>query len=344
LRKLADSFMSRYGEAAARIEQRDFGTGRYAVGETALPLLRRTGADGLLVIRSQSIIQSKGRRALSMTLNVLFGGLPVPPPDLTLLEVGIVDGDEGRLSAYAVNVATGHVLTKPDHVADKAARATLRDLPARDEISRAGKREMKRRAKRGEPVQVAEAEEPEEAPSAADAEEARVLAEFDALYLERTGQPREAGPPPAPPPAPVAEAAVAEPTTPGAEPAPAQGETVALQGGPAPDEDPTARALLDVPEDARPAPRVQVNLVVAEGEPALALRNLTGDLIRVSVRLRAFVELPAGAEATAPVAEGSTWILVADALGREIGRLAVVIGGRSSIAAEIVPLATPTSS
>lgn len=163
VRERAEELMAQYYDA-----RKDIASGRFSIGDTAIPLGRATGADGLLVLHAQSVIPSKGVK----TMAVLSGGYA---PTETALHAILFHAATGRLEAVYVGSTLGGILKDPEKIAMNVVDSTFGRYPAKGQLLKA-KRTKKKAA--AEEVATQEEKEPDE-------DEEAVVAEFEKLYASR---------------------------------------------------------------------------------------------------------------------------------------------------------------
>jgi hypothetical protein len=318
-------------------EPRAIREGRFTVGESALALAARTGGDGFLIVQSQTIIPSKGQRAHSSVLAAAFGGIPVPPTNITQAVAILVNGHTGDISTVKVGSAGGPVLKQPQEVARKVATDTFRSFPARTQVHPLGKKAARRAAEhRGEVPSAHETTAPEE----------DVLARYEAAAATEAetagGTPREqgeiveprkefdvGGPMPAQVPQATAED-VGQTAAPVVVPSGAP--------GPVTPDGPDPKAAWRTPLEMRPAPTRQVIFQMLDGGPSVAVRNVADPDFRVSIDDAPWSTLSAGGMLTVPVAAGSHRILAIGADGREVARASCIVSADRMAVAELWPL------
>ena len=346
-------------------DPRDVRVGRFTLGEAVLPLADRTKADAFLAVRAQSIVPSKGRRALGAFLGAVFGGVPVPPTNVTQGIVVLVDARTGDLAWLNGASVSGAVVKEPGDVGAHLAKAMLRAYPRVDEVHKV--RKGKKGSEPGESApqpsddteeaeaaiarfeQVAAggeaaagAEAAEAGPGAArheptEAELAAIAARADAGTARASATPAPAEPTPvedvthrdefAGGATPVeAPEAVADPVPP---PAPALSPDEELR---------QIDALWRSAPGTRPAPTRQVVFQMLDGGPGIVLRNMSEPAVRISVDLGPWMRLDAAERREVPAGTGAHRILVVDDEGVEIARASCIVGEGRLAMAEVWPV------
>lgn len=295
-------------------DPKGIGMGRFTIEDSALPLAAHSGAEGLLVLQSQSFIVSKGSKALGAILN---------PFNLTATATrtqvfgGLFDMRDGQLLAVFTGRDVGPVLKKPDGVARQVIASAFSDYP-RLGSAQPAKAKLRRAAPPRDLEPVPATDKRSAADTLAAFEEAAASAEEP---VDRDAAPDLDGGVETEPEG-TESAEAAEPTESAPQP-PASGE-------PAPalstDEQELLLALLDAPPEARPAPTLQVVLLGDVGATALAVRNMSPEPVRVSIDRSPLVEVQPGGLLELEVKPGSHRLLVAHAEGdRELARAAVTV-------------------
>lgn len=334
---------------------RDVRAGRFTLGEAVLPLAARTGAEGFLVVRAQSVVPSKGQRALSALLGAAFGGVPVPPTNVTRGIVVLVDARTGDVAWLDAAQVGGAVVKESERVGGRLAEAMLRQYP------RAGVVHKARKAGRGGAERGPSAPLPEDdAPGETDA----IIAEFEKVAKDDADvnllEPAPAAATPEPgaaTPEPGTEAPVVEDVAPrnefngagGLAARASDGEVLAPDvaaaapaaveaAPPAPGLLAEIRALWDVPAAQRPPATRQIVFQMLDGGPGIVVRNMSEPAVRVSLDLGPWIQIEAGARRDLGAAAGSHRILVSSADGVEIARASCIVGARSLAMAEVWPV------
>jgi hypothetical protein len=328
-------------------DPRDIRAGRFTVGETAAPVAARTGADGFLWLESQSIVPSKGQRALGTVMLALFGSGGVPTNQTSIVAL-LVDGHTGELARVSSAVVAGAVLKEPGPIGAKAVRSAFQDWPSSTTVRKLTRRQQRAHAASSEvastPAAVAEDEEASAraafekaaaAAAAAPADDAERVEGRDDFAPAGPGLAADAASPvetAAPVATPPREAPVPEPPPPPV-PAPAPAPSLA----PPPPRSDDAKASWDLPESSRPAPSAKLAMQMLPGGPALVVRNSTREPLRVSVELGAFATIAPDAEQRFEASSGSRRVLVVREDGAEAARVSVLLGPASLASVEILP-------
>jgi hypothetical protein len=316
LRELAADATDLALEALAKASHDPNGVaeGRFTIGDGALALGARTGAEGLIVLRSESLIASKGSKALSGIMNPF--NLLSATRTRTQLIGGLYDARDGQLLAMIVGRDVGGVVKHPDEVGREVVESALRGFPPRGS-GRAAKAKWRRQAP---PRDVDPLPEPEEL----DVED--VLAAFESV----AGETPEAEPS-------VASEAVATPAAKDADETAAGDAATEPEGSDVGAEvDPLEELLRlhdTLPRD-RPEPELQVAFLGDVGETSLVVALMAPRAVRISIDRGEFQLLEPGGRLELAVSPGSHGLLVADAeRPRELVRaVLVVVEGRRAIA------------
>ena len=330
---VADEARDRAYEAlgTAANDPKGIGRGRFTIGEAGLPLAAATGADGLVVLQSQSFIVSKGNKALSALFNPF--NLVAATRTRTQVVAALYDLRDGQLLAVTVGGDVGPVLKNPDGVGRQAIESAFRELPRRG-VGQPAKRKFKEAA----PDRVVEP-----VPTAGGRSGAEVLAAFEEVAGElEAPMDRDAAAPPAVVPE-EAEPVESEPPL----EEPVEAPPVELFEKPEPAETLAPRAkeaaliesLLALPPEERPAAELQTVFLGDAGATSVQVSNMAPRVLRVSLDRGAFELMKPGGRIEFAVKPGTHRLLVVDAAeDRELARAAVVCGeGRVAIV-ELWPL------
>jgi hypothetical protein len=332
---IADEARDRARETLARAstDPKGIARGRFTIGDAGLPLAAATGADGLLLLQSQSLIVSKGSKALSAIFNPL--NLVAATRTRTQVVGALYDLRDGQLLAVVLGRDVGAVLKNPDEVARQVLDSAFRELP-RQGVGQAAKRKFR---------EAAPAREVEPVPELGGSSGEQVLAAFDEVAGELEApvdrDAAAAGDAPAPP----REAGGADDLNeaqagPGPDTAPPAATTIEMDPreqeprlAPRGAEAEAIEALLAAPPEERPEPELQVVFLGDAGETGVRVRNMAPRVVRVSLDRGAWRVLEAGGVVEFGVDPGGHRLLVADAAeDREIARAAVVASeGRLAI-------------
>ena len=322
--------------AQAGRDAKGIARGRFSIADAGLPLAAATGANGLVIVQSRSLIVSKGNKALAAVLNPF--NLVGATRTRTELLVALLDLRDGQLLAVLTGGDIGAVLKNPEEVARQVVDSAFRQLPAHDR-AQAAKRKFREQAPARDLRPVPQAEGP-----ASD----EVLTAFEEVASEWEGQaghpepggsltPESEAPAASPAPGQGVEAAASEEVAPSE--AAATGREAGPSGTSATSPEPVGEAagslrdMFDSPPEARPEPELQVVFLGEPGPTALRIRNMAREPSRVSIGRRPWRLLPPGESLDLPVEPGSHQILVAAAeVDRELARAAVIAGeGRIAI-------------
>lgn len=351
---VADEARDRARETLARAgnDPKGIARGRFTIGDAGLPLAAATGAEGLLLLQSQSLIVSKGSKALSAIFNPL--NLVAATRTRTQVVGALYDLRDGQLLAVVMGRDIGPVLKEPDEVARQVLDSAFGGLPRRG-VGQAAKRKFR---------EAAPPREVEPVPELGGASGEEVLAAFeevaDELEAPVDRDAATAADAPSPPaeapssPADEAGAAAADERAPAdAPPSDAPSDAPSDPPSDAPAAPPveldpsepeprlapraaeaeTIEALLAAPPEERPEPELRVVFLGDLGETGLRVRNMAPRVVRVSLDRGAWRLVKAGGAVEFPVKPGGHRLLVADAAeDREIARAAVVASqGRLAI-------------
>ncbi len=286
--------------------------GRFTIDTAALPLAAHSGAEGLLILQSQSFIVSKGSKALAGIMNPF--NLAAATRTRTQVIGGLFDMRDGQLLAVVAGRDMGPVLKKPDAVAKEVIASAFRDFP----VQGSGKRAKPKFRKAAPPRQLAPVPVADERST-----EATLAAFEEAAAAHEAPIDRDAAPATMPPEPAAVDVLENES---GAERAPTTPPSI--------DERKSLLRLLDMAPESRPRPALQAIFLGDAGATGLTVRNMSPSPVRVSVDRALFELLEPGQRLELAVRTGSHRLLVAHAdEDRELVRAAVIVReGRIAIA------------